>query len=121
MVKACSKFGARRASERDTPLKEVMVRQLTKESVKKKEQKKPLDKKNKSATLFCDDGHTLTRTSDPSQMEPRLDLWTTCSPGHALSFKYTMSYISTSQKSFACCWHKRVFLGITGGITVLRG
>ena len=52
MVKACSKFGARRASERDTPLKEVMVRQLTKESVKKKEQKKPLDNKQKKVPHF---------------------------------------------------------------------
>ena len=52
MVKACSKFGARRASERDTPLKEVMVRQLTKESVKK-EQKKPLDNKTKKSHFFA--------------------------------------------------------------------
>ena len=53
MVKACSKCGARRASERDTPLKEVMVRQLTKESVKKKEQKKPLDNQKQMSHFFA--------------------------------------------------------------------
>jgi hypothetical protein len=52
MVKAYSKFGARRASERDTRLKEVMVRQLTKESVKQNEQKKPLDNKKQKCHTF---------------------------------------------------------------------
>ena len=53
MVKACSKFGARRASVRETRLKKVMVRQLAKESVKKKEQKKPLDNKKKMSHFFA--------------------------------------------------------------------
>ena len=52
MVKACSKFGARRASERDTPLKEVMVRQLTKESVKKKRTKKAAGQQQKKVPHF---------------------------------------------------------------------
>jgi hypothetical protein len=50
MVKAFSKFGAKRASVRETRLKEVMVRQLTKESVKKKAAKQP---KTKCHTFFA--------------------------------------------------------------------
>ena len=53
MLKACSKFGARRASVRDTRLNAGMVRQLTKESVKKKEQKKPLENKKKMSHFFA--------------------------------------------------------------------
>jgi hypothetical protein len=110
MVKACAKFGARRASVRDRRQKEVMVRKrdnLTKE----KEEKK--NEQNKNATLFRNDGDTLTRTSEPFQCEPRLDLWTRSSPGFALSFEDGISYICTSQKKVTGCWHKRVVLGIT--------
>ena len=45
MVKACSKFGGRRASVRDTRLKDVMVRKEatdTKSRKKKKNKKEPL-------------------------------------------------------------------------------
>jgi hypothetical protein len=52
MVKACAKFGARRASVRDTQQKK-----------KQNDQKNPLEKK-KNATLFRNDGDTLTQTLD---------------------------------------------------------
>ena len=55
MVKACAKFGARRASERDTRRKEVMVRKRDngqKRKKKKNEQKKPLENKKKKCHTF---------------------------------------------------------------------
>ena len=79
MGKAYAKFGAWRASVRDTRLKEVKV-DKKKKSSKKKKKKEPLLHNN----LFCSDGDTLTRTSEPSQREPRLDLWTTDRPRFGL-------------------------------------
>ncbi len=52
MLKTCSKFGARRASVRDTRLNAVMVRQLTKESVKKKRTKKAARQPKKKMSHF---------------------------------------------------------------------
>ncbi len=46
------KFEARKASVRDTRLKEVMVRQLTKESVKQKRTKKAARQQNKKMSHF---------------------------------------------------------------------
>jgi hypothetical protein len=69
MVKACAKFGARRASVRETRQKEVMHGQGKRQLTKKKEIKK---RSKKNVTLFRNDGDTLTRTSDLFQNEPRL-------------------------------------------------
>ena len=81
MEKAYAKFGAWRASVRDTRLKDVMVRKGQKVSKKKRAKKEPLVQK----TCFPrSDGDTLTRTSEPSQREPRLDLWTTDRPRFGL-------------------------------------
>ena len=53
--------------------------QLTKSP--KKNKKRAACPKN---FFFRSDGHTLTRTSEPSRREPRLDLWTTDRPRFGL-------------------------------------
>ncbi len=75
MGKAYAKFGAWRASVRDTSLKEVK---------EKKEQQKGKKEPLLQKTFFSAHGDTLTRTSEPSQREPRLDLWTTDRPRFGL-------------------------------------
>ena len=73
MEKAYAKFGAWRASVRDTRLKDVMVRKGQKVSKKKRTKKEPLVQKP-FFSLRWSHFDTLTRTSEPSQREPRLDL-----------------------------------------------
>jgi hypothetical protein len=56
MVKACAKFGARRASVRDTRQKEVVVRKrdnLTKEKEIKKRTKKAAGEQKKMSHFFA--------------------------------------------------------------------
>ncbi len=64
MEKAYAKFGAWRASVRDTRLKEVKVDNCQKVQKKKKNKKR---KASPKIFFFCSDGDTLTRTSEPSQ------------------------------------------------------
>ena len=84
MEKAYAKFGAWRASARGTRLKEVKVATKDKKSRKKKNKKMKKRAASPKIFFFCSDGDTLTRTSEPSQREPRLDLWTTDRPRFGL-------------------------------------
>jgi hypothetical protein len=85
MVKACSKFGGRRASVRDTRLNKVVARKKGNWRNKNKEQKRSAFS---FYFFFGKNVYTSTRTLDPSHKAPGITLWTTERTRFPLSCRY---------------------------------
>ena len=108
-------------------IKTKCERQTTERCGKRKPKKSPVKKKNKKRAaapknfFFCSDGDTLTRTSEPSQYEPRLVLWTTDRSRFGHESGHGLVKICIYLHGFLPSWQKQLFWGITTGITVLRG